>query len=32
MTGNYFDYTTGSNGGPSNILGNPADPGNNATF
>ena len=32
VTGNYFDYPTGSDIAPSNILGNPTDPGNNATF
>jgi formylglycine-generating enzyme len=32
VTGNYFDYPTSSNGIPSNILGNPTDPGNNATY
>ena len=28
----YFDYPTGTNTAPSNVLGNPTDPGNNATF
>jgi formylglycine-generating enzyme len=28
----YWDYTTSSNTVPSNVLGNPTDPGNNATF
>jgi formylglycine-generating enzyme len=28
----YWDYTTGSNEVPSNVLGDPTDPGNNATF
>ena len=28
----YFDYPTGTNTTPSNVLGNPTDPGNNATF
>jgi formylglycine-generating enzyme required for sulfatase activity len=32
VTGHYFDYPTGSDGLPSNVLGNPTDPGNNATF
>jgi formylglycine-generating enzyme required for sulfatase activity len=32
MTGHYFDYPTGSDSIPSNVLGNPTDPGNNATF
>jgi formylglycine-generating enzyme required for sulfatase activity len=32
VTGNYFDYPTGSDSVPSNVLGNPTDPGNNATF
>jgi len=32
VTGNYFDYPTGSNIAPSNVLGNPTDPGNNATY
>jgi formylglycine-generating enzyme len=31
VTGNYFDYPTGNNSYPSNVLSNP-DPGNNATF
>ncbi len=32
VTANYFYYPTSSNSGPSNGLGNPTDPGNNATF
>jgi len=32
VTGNYFDYPTGSDSTPSNDLVNPTDPGNNATF
>jgi formylglycine-generating enzyme len=32
VTGNFFDYPTGSDIIPSNVLGNPTDPGNNATF
>jgi len=32
VTGNYWDYPTSSNNVPSNVLGNPTDPGNNATF
>ncbi|MCE9525558.1 MAG: SUMF1/EgtB/PvdO family nonheme iron enzyme [Planctomycetales bacterium] len=28
----YFDYPTGTNSVPSNVLGIPTDPGNNATF
>lgn len=32
VTGNYFDYPTSSDTFPSNVLGNPSDPGNNATF
>jgi formylglycine-generating enzyme len=28
----YWDYPTSSNTVPSNVLGNPTDPGNNATF
>jgi formylglycine-generating enzyme required for sulfatase activity len=28
----YWDYPTSSNSEPSNVLGNPTDPGNNATF
>jgi len=32
VTGNYFDYPMGSDSVPSNVLGNPTDPGNNATF
>jgi len=32
VTGNYFDYPTSSNIAPSNVLGNPADPGNIATY
>jgi formylglycine-generating enzyme len=28
----YWDYTTNSNTVPSNVLGTPTDPGNNATF
>jgi formylglycine-generating enzyme required for sulfatase activity len=32
VTGNYWDYPTSSNSLPSNVLGNPTDPGNNATF
>lgn len=31
-TGNYWDYPTSSNNVPSNVLGNPTDPGNNATY
>jgi len=31
-TGNYFTYPTSSNSLPSNVLGTPTDPGNNATF
>ena len=31
-TGNYYDYPTDSNSVPSNVLGEPTDPGNNATF
>ena len=31
-TGNYFKYPTSSNSVPSNVLGTPTDPGNNATF
>jgi formylglycine-generating enzyme len=31
-TGNYWDYPTSSNSVPSNVLGYPADPGNNATY
>jgi len=32
VTGNYWDYPTSTNSIPSNELGNPTDPGNNATF
>ena len=32
VTGHYFDYPTGSDSVPSSVLGNPTDPGNNATF
>jgi formylglycine-generating enzyme len=32
VTGNYFDYPTSSDNEPSNVLGNPTDPGNNATY
>jgi formylglycine-generating enzyme required for sulfatase activity len=32
VTGNYWDYPTSSDSVPSNLLGNPTDPGNNATF
>ncbi len=32
VTGNYFDYPTSSDTAPSNALGNPTDPGNNATY
>jgi len=32
VTGNYWDYPTSSNSRPSNVLGNPTDPGNNATY
>jgi formylglycine-generating enzyme required for sulfatase activity len=32
VTGNYWDYPTSSDSMPSNVLGNPTDPGNNATF
>ncbi len=32
VTGNYFDYPTSSDSVPSNILGNPTDPGSNATY
>jgi len=32
VTDHYFDYPTGSDSVPSNVLGNPTDPGNNATF
>jgi len=32
VTGNYFDYPTSSNISPSNVLGNPIDPENNATY
>jgi len=28
----YWDYPTGSDSAPSNVLGNPTDPGNNATY
>jgi len=28
----YYDYGTGTNSVPSNVLGTPTDPGNNATF
>ncbi|MCC6123909.1 MAG: SUMF1/EgtB/PvdO family nonheme iron enzyme [Pirellulales bacterium] len=31
-TGNYFDYPTSSDSIPSNVLVNPTDPGNNATY
>ena len=30
--GAYYDYPTGTNSVPSNVLGTPTDPGNNATF
>lgn len=32
VTSNYWDYPTSSNIKPSNSLGNPTDPGNNATY
>jgi len=32
VTGNYFDYATSSDSLPSNVLVEPTDPGNNATF
>ena len=32
VTGNYFIYPTSSDVAPSNVLGTPTDPGNNATF
>ena len=32
VTANYFGYPTSSNNQPSNILGDPNDPGNNATY
>lgn len=32
LAGTYWDYPTASNNVPSNLLGNPSDPGNNATF
>ncbi len=32
VTGNYFKYPTSSDSVPSNVLGNPTDPGNNATY
>lgn len=32
VTGNYFDFPTGSDSMPSRVLGYPSDPGNNATF
>ncbi len=32
LTGNYWEYPTRSNDRPSNVLGNPVDPGNNATY
>jgi len=32
VTDHYFDYPTGSDSVPSKALGNPIDPGNNATF
>jgi hypothetical protein len=32
LAGHYFDYPTGSDSVPSNLLVNPTDPGNNATF
>jgi len=32
VTGNYWNYPTGSDSVPGNTLGNPADPGNNATY
>jgi formylglycine-generating enzyme len=32
VTGDYWDYPTGTNSTPSNVLGNPTDPGNNATY
>jgi formylglycine-generating enzyme required for sulfatase activity len=31
-SGVYYDYPTGGNSVPSNVLGTPTDPGNNATF
>ena len=31
-TAGYWDYPTQSNTAPSNVLGNPTDPGNNATY
>lgn len=31
-TGTYYNYPTSSNSRPSNALGHPTDPGNNATF
>ncbi len=32
VTGNYWDYPTSSDSAPSNVLGTPTDPGNNATY
>ena len=32
VTGNYWDYPTSSNSVPINVLGDPTDPGNNATY
>ncbi len=32
VTGDYWDYPTGTDNTPSNVLGNPTDAGNNATF
>jgi len=32
VTGNYFDHPTSSDSVPSNVLGDPTDPGNNATY
>ena len=32
VTGNYWDYPTSSDIAPSNALGTPTDPGNNATY
>ena len=31
-TAGYWDYPTSSDSAPSNVLGNPTDPGNNATY
>jgi formylglycine-generating enzyme len=31
-TGDYWTYATGTNNDPSNVLGSPTDPGNNATY